>query len=283
MAEILRGEAAAEGIMRDLTARAERLRERGIRPCLAILRVGERPSDMAYERAAVKRCGRLGIRTKYIRLAADCTQSELEAAVRGINADDTVHGCLMFRPLPKHLNEGAACEMLSPEKDVDGMTALSLTGVFIERGGGFPPCTAQSCMELLDHYGIDPAGKNVTVIGRSLVIGRPLSMLLLSRNASVTICHSRSAELPEICRRADILVAAAGKPDLVGPDFVHPDQVVVDVGINPRTDGGICGDVQYDAVAPLVRAISPVPGGVGSVTAAVLVKHVIEAAERSAR
>ena len=204
-------------------------------------------------------------------------------ALQTLNIDREIHGILMFRPLPPQLDELAACDALLPEKDIDCMTPRSLAAVFSGKGRGFAPCTPQACIELLDYYGISLRGKNIVVIGRSLVIGKPLSMLLQNRDATVTMCHTRTSGIEEICRRADILVAAAGKAGLVDACFVQPDQVVIDVGVNAAPGGGICGDVQFDAVSPIVRAISPVPGGVGSVTAAVLCKHILEAAEASLR
>lgn len=281
MAEILKGAPVAAAITEELTRRAEALKAKGVEPCLAILRVGERADDLAYERGALKRCEKVGVRAVSIVLPADCTQNALLDAIARINADDAIHGCLMFRPLPKHLNEQAACEALLPCKDVDSMTAASLRTVFTGRGEGFAPCTAQSCIELLDHYGYDPAGKRVVVIGRSLVIGKPVSMMLQTRNATVTMCHTKTVNMPEICREAEILVVAVGKAGVVDETFTNPGQVVIDVGINAAPDGGICGDVQFTAVEPRVKAISPIPSGVGSVTTAVLCKHVIEAAERT--
>lgn len=281
MAEILKGAPVAAAITEELIRRADALKAKGVEPCLAILRVGERADDLAYERGALKRCEKVGVRTVSIVLDADCTQDALLDAIARINADDAIHGCLMFRPLPKHLNEQAACEALLPCKDVDSMTAASLRTVFTGRGEGFAPCTAQSCIELLDHYGYDPAGKRVVVIGRSLVIGKPVSMMLQTRNATVTMCHTKTVDMPHICREAEILVVAAGKAGVVDETFTNPGQVVIDVGINAAPDGGICGDVQFTAVEPRVKAISPVPSGVGSVTTAVLCKHVIEAAERT--
>ena len=279
MAELLKGAAAAAAITEDLIVRTRRLNERGIVPCLAVLRVGERVDDLSYERAALKRAEKIGIRTVCVTLPASCTQSELLSAIEGINRDRSVHGCLMFRPLLPHLDELAACEALLPEKDVDGSTPRSQAAVFSGKGKGFAPCTAQACIELLDYYGVSLRGKNVAVIGRSTVIGRPVSMLLQNRDATVTMCHSRTRDTAGICRQSDILVVAAGKAGIVDHRFIHPDQIIVDVGVNAAPGGGICGDVRFDDVEPYVRAVSPVPGGVGSVTAAVLCKHVIEAAE----
>ncbi len=281
MAEILKGTPVAATITEDLITRAQKLGEKGITPCLAVLRVGSRADDLAYERGAVKRCKKIGIRVVSVVLPEDCTQDELLSEIRKINADPAIHGCLMFRPLPRHLDEPAACDTLSPAKDVDSMTAVSLRTVFTGRGEGYAPCTAQSCLELLDYYGIDPAGRRVAVIGRSLVIGKPVSMMFLARNATVTMCHTKTRDIAAVCSESEILIVAAGKAGVVDVTFTNPEQIILDVGINVASDGNICGDVQFDAVSPVVKAISPVPSGVGSVTTAVLCKHVIEAAEQA--
>ena len=280
MAVIMKGAPVASAISEALTERTEALRARGVEPCLAILRVGARGDDLAYERGALRRCEKVGVRTKQILLPADCAEEDVIAEIEKINRDDSVHGCLMFRPLPKRMNEHRVSETLLPVKDVDSMTSASLHTMFTGRGDGYPPCTARSCIELLDHYGYEITGKRVVVIGRSLVIGRPVAMMLQSRDGTVTICHRKTVDLPAICREAEILVSAAGEPGLVDLRYTNPDQVIIDVGINALPDGSLCGDVRFDEVAPRVKAISPVPSGVGSVTTAVLCKHVIEAAER---
>ena len=281
LAEILKGAPAAAALTEELAARTAALKARGIEPSLAIVRVGARGDDLAYERGAIKRCEKVGIAVRLYELAADADQAELLAVIDEINRDRSIHGCLMFRPLPKHMDERAACEALDVRKDVDCMTSRALASVFTGSGAGFAPCTAQSVIELLDYYGVELAGKRAAVVGRSLVIGRPVSLLLLGRNATVTMCHTKTENLPAVCREADILVVAAGRAGTVTPEFVHPDQVVVDVGINALPDGRLAGDVDFGAVEPLVRAITPVPAGVGSMTTAVLCKHVVEAAERA--
>lgn len=281
MAQLLKGLAVANALTESLTERTAALNAKNITPTLAILRVGERPDDISYEAGAMKRCAKVGIAVRQFLLDADCTQDELLAAVRQINEDPSIHGCLMFRPLPNKAMEEAACSLLAPEKDMDGMTAGSLAMVFTSKGAGYPPCTAEGCIALLDHYHIPLEGKRVTVIGRSLVIGRPISMMLQARNATVTMCHTKTANLAETCRNAEILVVAAGKASVVNADFTVPGQVVVDVGIHVNATGKLCGDVAFDAVEPIVEAITPVPGGVGSVTTAILAKHVIEAAEKA--
>ncbi len=280
MAQLLKGAPAAAAICAGLSARSESLQARGITPTLAILRVGERPDDISYETAAVKRCEKTGVAVKRFLLPADCSRDALLHAVRQINGDSAIHGCLMLRPLPDPKAEWEACGALLPEKDVDGITPAALGAVFTGQGSGYPPCTAQACLEILDHYGVHLEGKRAVVIGRSLVIGRPVSMLLQRRNATVTMCHSRTEDLPAVCREAEILIAAAGQAGMVDASCVRPGQTVIDVGIHVTQAGTLCGDAAFDAVEPIVGAITPVPGGVGAVTTAVLVKHVMEAAEK---
>ena len=282
MAELLKGLPVAKALTEELTGRVEALKAQGVVPTLAMVRVGERDDDLAYERGATKRCDAVGIQLRKFVLPADCGQDELMDVIAEVNEDASIHGCLMFRPLPPTLDEEAACAALSPAKDVDCATEGSLLGVFANRAQGFPPCTAEACIELLDYYGFELTGAEVTVVGRSLVIGKPVSMMLQARNATVTMCHTRTRDLARACRRADVLVVAAGHIGTVGADAVREGQVVVDVGINWDAEAGkLCGDVAFDEVEPKVAAITPVPGGVGSVTTAVLAKHVVEAAERT--
>ena len=281
MAELLKGLPAANALTEDLILRTAALKDKKIIPTLAIVRVGARPDDISYETGARKRCAKVGIGVRQFLLGEDCTRDELLDVIREINADASIHGCLLFRPLPDRDMEEAACALLAPEKDVDGMTAGSLARVFTGKGAGYPPCTAEACMELLDHYGTDPEGKHVAVIGRSLVIGKPVSMMLQSRNATVTMCHTKTKNLADLCKSAEILVVAAGKAGVVGREFAAPGQVVIDVGIHVNDEGKLRGDVDFEAVEPIVDAITPVPGGVGSVTTAVLAKHVVEAAEKT--
>jgi len=281
MAEILKGAPVAAAMSEELIARAEKLKENGITATLAILRVGERPDDISYETGAMKRCDKIGIAVKRFLLPADCTKEQLMDTIREINGDASIHGCLMFRPLPDKAMEAAAYELLAPEKDVDGMTSGSLATVFAGKGTGYAPCTAQACIELLDYYGVEISGKRAAVIGRSLVIGRPVAMMLQQRNATVTVCHTKTVDPAAICREAKILIAAAGKAGVVDGMYANHGQTIVDVGINVGENGKLCGDVKFDEVEPLVKAITPVPAGVGSVTTAVLAKHVIEAAEKA--
>ena len=281
MAELWKGAPAAAALMEDLTGRVERLSGAGVTPTLAIVRVGERPDDCAYETGAVKRCEKAGVAVKRFPLPAGCSALELRAVLEHINAVSEIHGCLMLRPLPDPAMEEMACALLDPKKDVDCMTPAALAGVFAGKGWGYPPCTAQACLELLNYYGTDLTGKRAVVVGRSLVIGKPVSMLLQAENATVTMCHTRTKDLPAVCRGAEVLIAAAGRANLLGAAHVSPGQVVLDVGINVDESGKLCGDVKFDEAEPVVSAITPVPGGVGAVTTAVLVKHVVEAAERT--
>ena len=282
MATLLRGAPVAKAISEELSVRVTALVERGVTPTLAIVRVGERDDDLSYERGATKRCDAIGISVRRFVLPADCSQDDLLAVIAEVNADTSIHGCLMFRPLPKTLDEVAACAALDPAKDVDCITDGSLLGVFANRAVGFPPCTAEACIALLDHYGYELAGADVTVVGRSLVIGKPVSMMLQARNATVTMCHTRTRDIAAACRAAELLVVATGHIGTVGADAVRAGQTIIDVGINwDEAAGKLCGDVAFDEVEPLVGAITPVPGGVGSVTTAVLARHVVEAAERA--
>lgn len=282
MAEILmKGAPVATALTEQLASRTEALKAKGVVPTLAIVRVGENDSDLSYERGALKRCEKVGVEVKMFVLPADCTQAQLEETIKTVNEDASIHGCLMFRPLPKTIDERAVCELLDPAKDVDCITSGSLCSVFTGKGSGFAPCTAQSCIEILDYYGVKLQGARVAVIGRSLVIGKPVSMMLQQRNATVTMCHTKTVDMPAVCKEAEVLVVAAGKAGVVTPDYTNADQYIIDVGINVNEEGKLCGDVAFDAVEPGVKAISPVPGGVGSVTTAVLCKHVVEAAEKA--
>ena len=282
MATIWKGAEVNSGLNARIMKDVEALKARGITPTLAIVRVGERPDDLSYERGAVKRAEALGVAVAKCALPVDVTQEVLLQVIRDINVDSKIHGVLLFRPLPKHLDEALICNTLVPEKDIDGITELSLAGVFAGKPLGFAPCTPSACIEILDHFGVDCTGKKAVVIGRSLVVGKPVAMMLVKKNATVTICHTRTADLPAVCREADILIAAAGKAGMVGADFVRPGQLVIDVGINwNEQEQKLCGDVDFEAVSPIVEAITPGPGGVGTVTTSVLIGHVVEAAKRT--
>ena len=282
MAEVLKGNAVTAALTEKMTAKVAELKEKGVNPTLAILRVGERADDISYEKGAIKRCDAVGVAVKQVLLPVDVDQETLMNAVKELNEDKGVHGVLIFRPLPKHLDEEAVRAALAPEKDVDGITDGSLAGVFTGSGLGYPPCTADACMKILDHYGVDCKGKRAAVIGRSLVVGRPAALMLMAKNATVTICHTKTVDMPSVTKEADIVVVAAGKMETIGAEYFRPGQVVVDVGINWNEEKGkLCGDVKFDEAEPIVSAITPVPGGVGTVTTYVLVSHVVDAAEKT--
>jgi methylenetetrahydrofolate dehydrogenase (NADP+)/methenyltetrahydrofolate cyclohydrolase len=281
MAELLKGAAVVAAMNEKMTAEITALKEKGVSPTLAILRVGERDDDISYEKGAMKRCDTVGVAVKNVVLPADVTQDVLMKNVEALNNDKSVHGVLIFRPLPKHLDEEAVRNALKPEKDIDGITDGSLAGVFTGNGQGFAPCTAQACMEILDFYKIDCKGKRAVVVGRSLVVGKPAAIMLLGKHATVTVCHTRTVDMPSVVRNAEIVIVAAGKANAVTKEYLSPGQIVVDVGINMTDDGKLCGDVKFDEAEPIVGAITPVPGGVGTVTTSVLVSHVVEAAKKT--
>ena len=289
MAKRLLGKEVNEALVASLQTRTAALREKGVVPTLGIIRLGENPSDLSYEKGATKRAEEVGVAVKNYILPENATKEELLAVIDQVNADESVHGVLMFRPLPKHLkgDQDEICNRLSPAKDVDSMTHMSNAGVFEGQDLGYAPCTPAACMEILDHYGIDCKGKNAVVIGRSLVVGKPAAMMLMAKNATVTICHTRTVDPAAVCREADIIISAAGVLNSLTKDFVRPGQIVIDVSMNwnpekitSKGKGGMSGDCVFDEVEPIVEAITPVPGGVGAVTTTVLMKHVVEAAEK---
>ena len=281
MATLLKGKEVVDKLNEELLSRSDSLKEKGVTPTLGIVRLGERPDDMAYERGALKRAEKTGVSVKQFVFDADMTQEELIRQIDKINDDSEVHGVLMFRPLPSQIDDEAVRNELAPEKDVDGITDGSMAGVYSGSGQGYPPCTAEACIQILDHYGIDLKGKNVAVIGRSQVIGKPVTMMLIRKNATVTVCHTKTEDMAGICRNKDIIIAAAGHIGTVTKDFLSPGQVVIDVAINFDDEGKMCGDVDFDAAEPIIDAVTPVPGGVGTVTTSMLMKHVIEAAEKT--
>ena len=275
-----RGMPAVKAMAEEFKSRVAALKERGVYPKLAVVRVGEREDDIAYEKGIMKRFGAVEADVEVIKLPIDIDEASFEENIVRLNEDDSVHGILVFRPLPKQLDDDRLKQIIKPEKDVDSISMANAAKVFAGDKTGFAPCTAQAVMELLEHYKIDLTGKRVVIVGRSLVVGKPLAMLMLGKNATVTVCHTRTKNIAEECKRADILVACAGSAKMIKRDFTNPDQIVVDVGIN-FIDGAMCGDVDYDDVAEQVAAITPVPGGVGTVTTSVLLKHTLESAERS--
>lgn len=291
MANILSGKEVCEALNTELIRRSAALGEKGITPTLAIVRVGENPSDLSYEKGAVKRAELVGVKVVHFVLPENCPKEQLLIVIDQVNADASIHGCLLFRPLPRHLkkDQEEICNRLDPKKDVDSMTSLSNAGVYEGRSDlGFPPCTAQACMEILDYYHYDCTGRRAAILGRSLVIGRPAALMLMHRNATVTVLHTRTKNVAEHIAQAELVICAAGVLNSVTADMVRPGQTVIDVSMNwnpekltPKGKGGMCGDCDFAAVEPIVEAITPVPGGVGAVTTSVLMKHVILAAERT--
>lgn len=281
MSMLLRGAPAAAALNEKTAQLVSELREKGIVPTLAIVRLGAREDDLSYERAAVKCCAAVGIETRCISLPADISGEKLEKMLRSLSAEETVHGILLLRPLPPALDETRILRAIAPEKDVDGATEASLATVYAGTGEGFAPCTAQAVLELLDYYEIPIEGKRAVILGRSLVVGRPAAMLLLHRGATVTLCHSKTENAAEIAREADILVAATGRRESAGAAYFRAGQTVIDVGIhyNEETQK-LCGDIVFAEAESVVRAVTPVPGGVGALTTAVLAAHTAKAAAR---
>ncbi|MBP5167337.1 MAG: bifunctional 5,10-methylenetetrahydrofolate dehydrogenase/5,10-methenyltetrahydrofolate cyclohydrolase [Oscillospiraceae bacterium] len=283
MAEILKGKEVVAAMKEKMIADVEALQAKGVQPTLAIVRVGERGDDISYEKGAMTRCKGIGVEVKNFVLPADAAQEDLVKVIDEVNADSSIHGCLLFRPLPKHIDENFVRNRLAPEKDVDGITDLSMAGTYACTELGYPPCTPTACMEILDHFGIDLTGKKVVVIGRSLVVGKPAAIMAIRKNGTVTVCHTKTKDMAAVCREADIVIACAGKAGVVGEGFFKEGQIVIDVGINFDEEGNMKGDVDFEAAEPVVAAITPVPGGVGTVTTSVLVKHVIEAAKKTVK
>lgn len=281
MAELIKGAPVAAIINERSKNKVEALKARGIDPTLAILRVGEREDDLAYERGAMKKAAAVGVSVKNVILPADVPAEEFYSVLESLNTDDGVHGILVFQPLPKHIDGEKARKMLNPAKDVDGSTDGSMAGVYSNSPIGFPPCTAEAAMEILFHYGIDPKGKKAAVIGRSLVIGRPVAMMLMHKNATVTLCHTKTLDVPSITRDADIVICASGQMESVTHEYLMDGQTVIDVGINwSEEKQKICGDVRIEELDYMNLKVTPVPGGVGAVTSSLLIEHVVTAAER---
>ena len=281
MATILKGAPVVAAMNEANAARCAALNARGVTPTLAVVRVGARPDDLSYEKGVLTRCGKVGVEVKQFLLPENAAQEQLLEVIAQVNADPAIHGCLLFRPLPKQFDDRTIRAALAPEKDIDGITDGSLAGVFTNSAIGYPPCTAQACLEILKYYQVPLSGKRAVVVGRSLVVGKPAAMMLDRENATVTLCNSRTQNLPALCQEADVVVVAMGKQGAIGGEHLRAGQVVVDVGIHVNGEGRLCGDVRFDEAEPLVEAVTPVPGGVGTVTTSVLVGHVVEAAEKA--
>ena len=273
--EVLKGIEVARTINEEI---AEEMKNwEGALPHLAIVRVGENPDDIAYERGAIKKMDKVGFRVSSYIYKEEISNEEFLKEFDCINADSDVDGILLLRPLPKHIDEKEVERRIDPKKDIDGISPYNMAKVYAGEKDGFAPCTAEAVLEMLDFAGVDLTGKRVTVIGRSLVIGKPVAQLLIGRNATVTVCHTRTRDIEKRCREAEVLIAAAGSAKMVTSEYVSDGAVVIDVGINVDSEGNLCGDVDFDAVAESTSLITPVPGGVGSVTTSVLAKHLLRA------
>ena len=281
MGEIIKGKPVGDALSEVLKGECEALVKDGIQPKLAILRVGAKPNDLSYEKGALKKCDTIGIKAEVTELPEGTTQEQYIEALEKLNKDSSVHGILTFRPLPKGIDEEVIKNVIAPEKDVDCFSPMNTAKLMEGDKTGFPPCTPTAVVEILKHYNVPLNGANVVVLGRSMVVGKPVSMLLLGENATVTICHSKTQDLQKVCADADVLVAGVGRARMVTADYVKEGAVVIDVGINAKPEGGgICGDVDTDDVVGKASMVTPVPAGVGSVTTSILAKHVIKACKQ---
>ncbi|WRS28170.1 bifunctional methylenetetrahydrofolate dehydrogenase/methenyltetrahydrofolate cyclohydrolase FolD [Oscillospiraceae bacterium MB08-C2-2] len=278
MGQIIDGKQVSARLRETLKQQADKLKASGVTPGLAVVLVGDDPASRVYVSNKAKACDQLGFYSEQHTLPRSTTQQELMALVEQLNADPAIHGILVQLPLPAHLDEQAVIEAISPRKDVDAFHPYNV-GAIMVGNYRFLPCTPAGVMELIDSTGVEIAGKECVIIGRSNIVGKPMSMLLLHRHGTVTVCHSRTQNLAEVCRRADILVAAVGKANFVTADMVKPGAVVIDVGINRGSDGKLCGDVDFASVEPVAGYITPVPGGVGPMTITMLMKNTLTAAE----
>lgn len=281
MAQILKGKEVVDAVNEKLRAEVSLLKEKGITPTLGIIRVGAKVEDVSYEKGAINCAESIGVDVKKYLFKENITQEQLLNVIAAINLDLTVHGVILFRPLPDHIDDNTIRKALLASKDVDGITDQSMAGVYTGTDLGYPPCTPRACIEILEHYGIDITGKRVAVVGRSLVVGRPAAMMVLEKNGTPIICHTKTENMKEICKSADVLIVSAGQAKTIGPEYLSEGQVVIDVGINMTKEGKLCGDVDFDAAQNIVKAITPVPGGVGKVTTSLLMMHVIDAAKKT--
>ena len=281
MGEIIKGKPVGDALSEVLKGECEDLVKNGIQPKLAILRVGAKPNDLSYEKGALKKCETIGITAEVTELPDGTTQEQYIETLQKLNNDSSVHGILTFRPLPEGIDEEVIKNIIAPEKDVDCFSPMNTAKLMEGDKTGFPPCTPTAVVEILKHYNVPLKGANVVVLGRSMVVGKPVSMLLLGENATVTICHSKTKDLPKVCANADVLVAGVGRARMVTADYIKEGAVVIDVGINAKPEGGgICGDVDTDDVVGKASMVTPVPAGVGSVTTSILAKHVIKACKQ---
>ena len=280
MGQLIKGKPVADAISESLTKEVEQLKAKGITPKLTIVRVGAKGSDLSYEKGALKRCESIGLATEVKELPEDISQEDFILELKKVNEDKATNGILIFRPFPKQLDESVIKYIIAPEKDVDCFSPVNVAKVMESDPTGFPPCTPSAVIEILKHYNVPMKGKKAVVVGRSMVVGKPVSMLLLNENATVTICHSRTENMPAVCAEADVLVVGMGKAKMINSAYVKEGAAVVDVGINVDSEGKLCGDVDTDDCLGKASMITPVPGGVGAVTTSLLAKHVVKACKQ---
>lgn len=280
MAKILKGADVVASMNKKLSVRVKRLQENGVQPTLALIRLGENRNDISCEQSTYKKCQLAGVSLCIFSLPEDCTQERLESIIKQINENSRIHGCFILRPLPKQIDEKRICELLIPEKDVDCITKDSLHGVFTGEKVGFLPCRAEACLETMNYYGIDPNGKRVTTVGPNTSFVEALAVMMTRNNAIVKMCHSETLDISEECKDAEILIIASEQAETIGARYVSNNQIVIDTGVNVDNDGHLHGDIIFQEVEPVVKAVTPAPGGIGTVMSTVLVKHVVEAAEK---
>ncbi len=281
-ARIIDGKAIAQEVRAEWKQRADALKARGVTPGLAVIIVGEDPASRVYVANKVKACAELGLHSEHIELSADTPEATLLARIAALNADPKIHGILVQLPVPKHIDSNKVLEAISPDKDVDGFHQMNV-GALVTGNTRFPPCTPYGAMKLLEKSGVSIEGKHAVVVGRSNIVGKPMALMLLQQNATVTICTSKTVDLAKYTRDADILVVATGKPKMVTGDMIKPGAAVIDVGINRLPDGKLCGDVDFESAKQVAGWITPVPGGVGPMTITMLVANTVQAAERAAQ
>jgi methylenetetrahydrofolate dehydrogenase (NADP+)/methenyltetrahydrofolate cyclohydrolase len=275
----LTGKPVVDNLRENIKERVSKLKVNGIVPKMLIIRIGSREDDVFYEKSILKNCSMLGIEGTVKELSADASMEELIDVIEDTNVNDEVHGIMLFRPLPKHMDQDKVSNIINPYKDVDCMSPLNMEKIFEGNSRGFAPCTPKAVVEMLKYYKIPMNGANIVVAGRSLVVGKPLSMLLLDENATVTMCHSKTKDMKSVTRKADVVIAAIGKAKFMNEDFFTEDSIVIDVGINEDGNGKICGDVDYDKTFGNVKALNPAAGGVGTITTTILLDQTVKACE----
>lgn len=277
---VIKGKPVADRITEILIDEVESLKNRGINPNLAIVRVGENPDDMSYERGAMNRCGKIGIDVRNVVLESDISEDEYIKVIEELNNDESVNGILCLRPLPKHIDENRVKYAICAEKDVDCFNPINSAKLFESDNDGYAPCTPEAVMKILEYYNVELSGKKAVVLGRSLIVGKPVSMMLMAKNATVTVCHSKTENLADEAKKADVLIAAIGRAKMVDNSHIKEGATVIDVGINVDECGNLCGDVDTESVLGIANMVTPVPAGVGSVTTSVLAEHVIRACKK---